>query len=101
MESFRRWRVRAGCNPRYGAGQKTFRAIRAGEQAVQGTARKNLVNLKLGFAGDDFGYAIDLGLPMPGASVFSLDPVIKCECIWSGPVLRPAAALPCRLLPAR
>jgi predicted ATPase len=76
------------------AGPENFsRAVRAGVQAVQGAVRKHPVNLKLGFAGEDFGYAIDLGLPIPGTSVFSLDPVIKRECIWSGPVLRPTAAL--------
>lgn len=76
------------------AGPESFsRAIRAGEQAVQGVPRKHPVNLKLGFAGVDFGYAIDLGLPVPGVSDLSLDPVIKRECIWSGPVLRPTATL--------
>jgi predicted ATPase len=76
------------------AGPESFsREVRSGEQAVQGGTRKHPVNLKLGFAGADFGYAIDLGLPIPGASVFSLDPVIKRECIWSGPMLRPAAML--------
>ena len=34
-----------------------------GEQPVQGTPRQKAVSLRLGFAGDDFGYAIDLGLP--------------------------------------
>jgi predicted ATPase len=56
------------------------------------------VSLRLGFAGDDFGYAIDLGLPAhdPSASppsAFVHDPEIKRECVWSGPVLRPAALL--------
>src|SRR5258707_11030166 len=35
----------------------------------------------------------DLDLPVPGQTQFSLDPVIKRECIWSGPILRPAALL--------
>src|SRR3954462_1376815 len=35
-----------------------------GEQPNQGSARKNPVSLRLGFAGDEFGYAIDLGLPV-------------------------------------
>ncbi|BAU47987.1 ATP-binding protein [Sulfurifustis variabilis] len=64
-----------------------------GEHAVEGTARRDAVNLRLGFAGEDFGYAIDLGLPTPSRSAFALDPVIKRECIWSGPVLRPARLL--------
>ena len=59
----------------------------------QGTLRKEAVSLRLGFSGQDFGYAIDLGLPPPPASAFMLDPEIKHECVWSGPVLRPAALL--------
>lgn len=55
--------------------------------------RKGPVSLWLGFAGDAFGYAIDLGLPIPGTSQFQLDPVVKRECIWRGPVLRPSALL--------
>jgi len=77
------------------AGPERFsRAVAAGEYAVQGTVRKDAVSLRLGFAGDAFGYAIDLGLPLPSStSQFSLDPVIKRECIWSGPLLRPSALL--------
>ncbi|MGH9959728.1 MAG: AAA family ATPase, partial [Pyrinomonadaceae bacterium] len=69
------------------------RSVKRGEHPVQGTVRKDTVNLRLGFAGDDFGYAIDLGLPTPSSSAFSLDPEIKRECIWSGPILRPATML--------
>ena len=77
------------------AGPERFsRAVAEGEHAVQGTVRKDAVSLRLGFAGDAFGYAIDLGLPLPSSpSQFSLDPVIKRECIWSGPILRPSALL--------
>ncbi|CAG4892468.1 AAA family ATPase [Paraburkholderia saeva] len=76
------------------AGPERFsRAMLAGETAVEGTRRKEPVSLRLGFAGDAFGYAIDLGLPIPGRTQFALDPVIKRECIWSGPVLRPSAML--------
>jgi predicted ATPase len=66
----------------------------AGESPVEGTRRKEPVSLRLGFASDEFSYAIDLGLPTPQASSkFQLDPVIKRECIWSGPLLRPSALL--------
>lgn len=77
------------------AGPERFsRAVAAGEYAVQGTVRKDAVSLRLGFAGDALGYAIDLGLPLPSStSQFSLDPIIKRECIWSGPILRPSALL--------
>jgi predicted ATPase len=76
------------------AGPERFsRAMLEGEAPVQGTRRHEPVNLRLGFAGDEFGYAIDLGLPIPGPTQFGLDPVIKRECIWSGPLLRPSALL--------
>ncbi|WP_233863305.1 AAA family ATPase [Paraburkholderia adhaesiva] len=76
------------------AGPERFsRAVLAGDAPVEGTVRKDVVSLRLGFAGDAFGYAIDLGLPPSSSSQFSLDPVIKRECIWSGPILRPSALL--------
>ncbi len=76
------------------AGPSTIgRAVRDGEYAIQGTAGNGPVSLRLGFAGDDFGYAMDLGLPRPSSSAFGLDPEIKRECTWSGPVLRPATLL--------
>jgi predicted ATPase len=76
------------------AGPESFsRAVLQGEQPVQGTIRKQPVSLRLGFAGEQFGYAIDLGLPTPSSSAFSRDPEIKLECVWHGVVLRPAALL--------
>lgn len=68
------------------------RAARAGGP-VQGTRRTAPVALRLGFAGatpDDLGYAVDLGLPQHPGSAFALDPEIKVETVWSGPVPRPA-----------
>lgn len=56
-----------------------------------GPGRKGPVSLKLGFAGEDFGYAADLGLPQEGDTAFGLDPEIKSEAVWVGPLLRPAA----------
>ena len=76
------------------AGPERFsRAMLEGEQPVHGTVRKGPISLRLGFAGDEFGYAIDLGLPTPSRSAFGHDPEIKRECLWSGPLLRPAAVL--------
>jgi predicted ATPase len=49
--------------------------------------RKASVSLKLGFAGKDYGYAIDLGLPTPSSSHFARDPVIKVESQWVGETL--------------
>ncbi|WP_203713456.1 AAA family ATPase [Asanoa siamensis] len=78
------------------AGPETIgRAVRAGEHPVQGTVRSKRVALRLGFAGDSFGYAIDLGLPqiVPDTTLFALDPEIKAEVTWTGPVLRPGTRL--------
>lgn len=61
--------------------------MRSGKIPVQGAIRKSPVSLKLGFSADDYGYAIDLGLPIPSATRFSHDPEIKAEAVWSGPVL--------------
>ncbi len=70
------------------------RAVREGRAPVQGTVRKGPVALKLGFAGDEFGYAIDFGLPSASRlSMFARDPEVKREALWSGPVLRPSALL--------
>lgn len=72
------------------AGPESFsRAMKAGEAPVQGTKRKNNVSLRLGFAGPDYGYAIDLGLPPPLSlpSAFSGDPQMKLESVWSGELL--------------
>lgn len=76
------------------AGPETIsRAMRKGEHAVQGGPRREPVNLRLGFAGQDVSYSIDLGLPTPSSSAFAHDPEIKRECIWAGPAYRPAALL--------
>jgi predicted ATPase len=76
------------------AGPENFsRSVLRGEHAVQGTTRKGPVSLRLGFASDEFGYAIDLGLPTPSRSAFGHDPEIKRECVWNGAVLRPASLL--------
>jgi predicted ATPase len=51
------------------------------------------VALKLGFCCEDYGYAIDLGLPIPDASKFVGDPVIKLETLWMGEQLGRANVL--------
>jgi predicted ATPase len=67
--------------------------MKSGAHRVEGGPRKEPVHLRLGFASNDFGYAIDLGLPISSESAFMLDPAIKRETIWSGPVFREAAKL--------
>jgi predicted ATPase len=92
-----------GSLAREGGLQSTFwagpegisRRMRSRDVAVQGTRRKTPVRLRLGFAGEEFGYAISLGLPPPPPpeTVFSLDPEIKRECIWAGATFRLASLL--------
>lgn len=75
--------------------EKISRRMELGEVPIQGGPRQEPVALKLGFSGDDFGYAIDLGLPPPPKfpTAFQFDPQIKREAIWAGPFLRPANVL--------
>ncbi|MDR6643449.1 putative ATPase [Luteibacter sp. 1214] len=73
--------------------EKFSRGMLSGDLPVQGGPRTEPVSLKLGFAGESFGYAIDLGLPEPSLSMFGRDPEIKSEVIWSGPFLRAASLL--------
>jgi predicted ATPase len=79
------------------AGPETItRAMLRGDQPIQGTVRKKPVSLRLGFAADDFSYAVDLGLPpptRPELNAFAHDPEFKRECVWSGLVLRPSSLL--------
>ncbi len=63
----------------------------AGSQ--KGVTRPEPVALKLGFAGDVYGYAIDLGRPIPSRSAFVNDALVKRESIWHGPVYRPRSAM--------
>ncbi|KIZ46213.1 MULTISPECIES: AAA family ATPase [Rhodopseudomonas] len=75
------------------AGPESFSGrMKAGADPVQGTVRSKPIALKLGFAGEDYGYAIDLGLPQPGSSLFARDPQIKLESVWTGELLGRANA---------
>jgi predicted ATPase len=69
-------------------------SVRSGRHPVQGTVRSGPVSLQLGFASDDFSYLVDLGLPTRHqSSAFNLDPEIKREVVWSGPIMRPGSVL--------
>ncbi|OBK97649.1 ATP-binding protein [Mycobacterium asiaticum] len=65
------------------------------EGKAQGTTRTRPVSLELGFAADDFGYLVDLGIPQMAGyrSAFARDPEIKREVLFAGPVLRRATTL--------
>jgi predicted ATPase len=78
------------------AGPQTIsRAVRQGDHPVEPTAKRGVASLKLGFGADEYSYSIDLGYPPPPppATMFNLDPHVKRECIWHGPLYRKAAAL--------
>ena len=78
------------------AGPETIaRGVRQGAHPVEGLASRKVASLKLGFGGDTYGYSIDLGYPPPPppATMFGLDPRVKRECIWHGPIYRKASAL--------
>jgi predicted ATPase len=73
--------------------EKASRQMRNGEVPVQGTVRSGPVSLKLGFSSEDWGYAIDLGLPGPSGTRFRNDPEIKAEAVWTGQLLGSANLL--------
>lgn len=76
------------------------RAMQRGDVPVQGAVRRDPISLKLGFGGDDYGYAIDLGLPMPGRSMFTSDPQIKAEALWTGACMSRSGVFATRKGPA-
>lgn len=78
------------------AGPESLAGARRGAP-VQGTRRSGPISLRMGCATDEFGYLVDLGLPVPsqyaGASgvvesAFQRDPEIKREVVFSGEVMR-------------
>lgn len=86
-----------GLDSTFWAGPENIsRRMRNHDVPIEASLRLGPKRLRLGFAGEDFSYAIALGLPMPlpeRVSYFSLDPEIKRECIWAGAVYRPASLL--------
>ena len=73
------------------------RSVRQATHNVEPLAKRNAASLKLGFGSDEYSYSIDLGYPPPLEpplnTMFELDPHIKRECIWHGPLYRKASAL--------
>ena len=84
-----------GLDSTFWAGPENIsRRMRNGEVPVEAVVAQGVKRLRLGFAGEDFSYAISLGMPIPvPGSEFKLDPEIKKECIWAGPLYRPASLL--------
>lgn len=73
--------------------ERLSRAMRQGQQPVQGGPRQQAVRLRLGFAADPFSYAIELGYPQERQTAFALDPALKGEWIWAGGSFHPRAVL--------
>ncbi|MFS0895832.1 AAA family ATPase [Mycolicibacterium litorale] len=73
--------------------EQTAGARRTG--ATEGTVRTRPVSLEMGYATDELGYLVDLGLPQHAGpdSLFARDPQIKREAVFAGRVMRPAATL--------
>lgn len=64
----------------------------------QGTVRSGPVAVRLGFASDELGYLVDLGIPqVDQRSLFARDPEIKREQVFAGPLPKPATLLIDRL----
>ncbi|MDU7359597.1 MAG: AAA family ATPase [Propionibacteriaceae bacterium] len=56
---------------------------------VAGTVRSGPVSLRIGVGSQATSYLIDLGLPQQSNHTkFNLDPEIKREAVWLGPILR-------------
>ncbi|MDN3495620.1 AAA family ATPase [Planococcus sp. APC 4015] len=65
---------------------------------TQGTVRRGPIAVQLGFASDELGYLVDLGIPQTEqTSPFARDPEIKREQVFAGPVAKPATLLIDRL----
>ncbi|MGN6754673.1 MAG: AAA family ATPase [Intrasporangium sp.] len=79
------------------AGPASLDGARKRGYAAQGLVRKGPIGLRLGFATEEFGYLVDLGLPQQTSggedSAFLRDPEIKREVVWAGSVMRPGAVL--------
>ncbi|WP_165313540.1 AAA family ATPase [Vibrio ziniensis] len=89
-----------GISSTFWAGPEKFtKDMLAGQAPVQGGPKTMPARLEFGFAGDKFGYSVSLGIPPPiigpdpDPTMFSLDPVIRRECIWAGSSYRPATCL--------
>jgi predicted ATPase len=78
------------------AGPETIaRGVKQGTYKVEPVHNKKVSSLKLGFGSDTFSYSIDLGYPTPPLlpTLFKLDPRVKRECLWHGPIYRKSTAL--------
>ena len=84
-----------GLDSTWWAGPQASARMKRGEVPIQGQHPSEARRLRLGFATEDFGFAISLGLPipLPYPTAFMLDPEIKTEAIWGAGAYRPASLL--------
>lgn len=60
----------------------------------QGTVRRKPIAVQLGFASDELGYLVDLGIPQADQrNPFARDPEIKREQVFAGAFAKPATLL--------
>ncbi len=65
---------------------------------AEGTIRTGPIAVQLGFASDELGYLVDLGIPqVEQSSLFARDPEFKREQVFAGPFAKPATLLIDRL----
>ncbi|MDD7930283.1 AAA family ATPase [Microbacterium thalli] len=61
---------------------------------MQGTVRRRPLAVQLGYASDELGYLVDLGIPQASQeSMFARDPEIKREQVFAGRVAKPSTLL--------
>lgn len=61
---------------------------------TQGTVRKGPIAVRLGFASDELGYLVDLGIPQAErGDPFARDPELKREQVFAGTVAKPSTLL--------
>ncbi len=84
-----------GLDSTWWAGPEMSARMKRGEVPIQGQHPSDVKRLRLGFATEDFGFAISLGLPipLPYPTAFMLDPEIKSEAIWGAGAYRPSSLL--------
>jgi predicted ATPase len=54
----------------------------AGPERVRYTRKRPSRRVVLGFESDEYGYELQIGLPPPSSSLFTLDPELKEEAVW-------------------
>ena len=79
-----------GLDSTFWAGPETLsRAMQTGAVPIEGTVRQERLRLRLGFAGEDFGYAIALGLPTPPDLLSPVTPKSSMKAFGQAAIIAP------------